>query len=82
MLVLTRKTNQSITLGNDIKISILSIDGDRVSVGIDAPRSVKIFRTELLEETRDVNLESVTVSVDAIKKLRVKETGAETEKKD
>ena len=60
MLVLTRKLNQSITLGDDIKITVLSVDGDRVSLGIDAPRSVRIFRSELLEATRDFNRESTS----------------------
>ncbi|MDL2288413.1 carbon storage regulator CsrA [Oscillospiraceae bacterium OttesenSCG-928-F05] len=70
MLVLTRKTGQSLTLGDDIKVTVLSVDGDRVSIGIDAPRAVRIFRTELLEETRSINRESLNVSLDSLKKFK------------
>ncbi len=60
MLVLTRKLNQSITLGENIRITVLSVEGDRVSLGIDAPRDVRIFRSELLEGTKETNQESLS----------------------
>jgi len=60
MLVLTRKANQSITLGDNIKLTVLSIENDRVSIGIDAPREIRVFRSELLEGTRSSNVESFT----------------------
>jgi len=47
MLVLTRKTNQSIMIGDDIEVSILSVAGDKVRIGIDAPRDVPVFRKEV-----------------------------------
>lgn len=47
MLVLTRKTNQSIMIGDDVEISILSVSGDKVRIGIAAPREVGIFRKEV-----------------------------------
>lgn len=47
MLVLTRKTNQSIMIGDDVEISILSVAGDKVRVGITAPRDVEVFRKEV-----------------------------------
>ena len=55
MLVLTRKTNQSICLGEDIRVTVLGVEGDRVSLGVEAPRSVRIFRSELLEGTKTIN---------------------------
>ena len=58
MLVLTRKLGQSITLGDDIQVTVLAVEGDRVSLGVEAPRSVRIFRSELLAETREVNREA------------------------
>ncbi len=50
MLVLTRKTNQCIMIGDDIEVSVLSIAGDKVRLGIRAPRSVPVFRDEVHRE--------------------------------
>jgi len=47
MLVLTRKGNQSIMIGDDIEVSVLAIMGEKVRIGIDAPRSVPVFRKEV-----------------------------------
>ena len=47
MLVLTRKPNQSIMIGDDVEISVLSVTGDKVRLGIEAPREVPVFRTEV-----------------------------------
>ena len=47
MLVLTRKTNQSIMIGDEIEVSILSVAGDKVRIGIDAPRDIAVFRKEV-----------------------------------
>ena len=49
MLVLTRKTNQSIMIGDEIEISVLSVAGDKVRIGIDAPRDIPVFRKEVYE---------------------------------
>ncbi len=48
MLVLTRKTNQTIMIGDEIEVSILSVSGDKVRIGIDAPRDVSVFRKEVI----------------------------------
>jgi carbon storage regulator len=50
MLVLTRKSNQSIMIGDDIEVSILSVMGDKVRIGIQAPQEVPVFRTEIYLE--------------------------------
>ena len=47
MLVLTRKSNQSIMIGDDIEVSVLSIMGEKVRVGIQAPRNIPVFRKEV-----------------------------------
>ncbi len=50
MLVLTRKTNQSIMIGDDIEVSVLAVMGEKVRIGIQAPRSVPVFRKEVYLE--------------------------------
>jgi carbon storage regulator len=50
MLVLTRKTNQSIMIGDDIEVSVLSVVGEKVRIGIQAPSNVPVFRTEIYLE--------------------------------
>ena len=67
MLVLTRKTNQSIMIGDDIEVSVLSVAGDKVRLGIDAPRDIAVFRKEVyvaIDEGSPPSDESETVTVD------------------
>ncbi|MHB1468110.1 MAG: carbon storage regulator CsrA [Solirubrobacteraceae bacterium] len=52
MLVLTRKSNQSIMIGDDVQVSVLSVVGDKVRIGIQAPEDVPVFRTEIYVEVR------------------------------
>lgn len=53
MLVLTRKSNQSIMIGDDIEITVLSIMGEKVRIGIQAPREVPVFRREVYLEIQE-----------------------------
>jgi carbon storage regulator len=53
VLVLTRKSNQSIMIGDDIEISVLAIMGEKVRIGIEAPRSVPVFRREVYVEIHE-----------------------------
>ena len=55
MLVLTRKSEESLVLGGEIRITVLGVSGDKVRLGIDAPRTVKILRGETVDQTRDAN---------------------------
>jgi carbon storage regulator len=50
MLVLTRKSNQSIMIGDDIEVSVLAIMGEKVRIGIQAPRTIPVFRKEVYLE--------------------------------
>jgi len=50
MLVLTRKSNQSIMIGDDIEVSVLSVMGEKVRIGISAPRDIPVFRNEVYLE--------------------------------
>src|SRR3954447_4791599 len=53
MLVLTRKSNQSIMIGDEIEVSVLAIMGEKVRIGIEAPRSIPVFRKEVYLEIRE-----------------------------
>lgn len=50
MLVLTRKSNQSIMIGDEIEVSVLSVAGEKVRIGIQAPREIPVFRKEVYLE--------------------------------
>jgi carbon storage regulator len=52
MLVLTRKSNQSIMIGDEIEISVLAIMGEKVRIGIQAPRNIPVFRKEVYLEIK------------------------------
>jgi carbon storage regulator len=47
MLVLTRRTRQSIMIGDEIELSVLSVSGEKVRIGIEAPQEVPVFRKEV-----------------------------------
>lgn len=57
MLVLTRKSNQSIMIGDDIEVSVLAIMGEKVRIGIQAPRDVPVFRKEVYLEIQQERTE-------------------------
>jgi carbon storage regulator len=56
MLVLTRKSNQSIMIGNDIEVSVLAVMGEKVRIGIQAPRDIPVFRKEVYLEIQEEQL--------------------------
>ncbi|SJZ44141.1 carbon storage regulator CsrA [Selenihalanaerobacter shriftii] len=63
MLVLTRKKDESIMLGDDIEITIVDVGGGQVQLGIDAPQDVEIYRKEIYEEIKAENKEAAAVKV-------------------
>jgi carbon storage regulator len=72
VLVLTRKINQSIMIGDDVEVSVLAVSGDKVRIGIAAPRDVPVFRKEVylsiqeerLDEKRAKELQSALENAD------------------
>lgn len=61
MLVLTREVDQDIVIGGDVRIRVLRVNGGRVRIGIDAPRSVRVTRGELLTNGATANGTDVDV---------------------
>ena len=55
MLILSRKINEKIMIGEDISVSIIEIRGDQVRLGVDAPREVKVYRQEVFDAIRAEN---------------------------
>jgi carbon storage regulator len=53
MLVLTRRTDESLNIGDSITITILAIDGDKVKLGINAPREITILRHEIFQAVQE-----------------------------
>ena len=70
MLVLTRKGNQSIMIGDDIEISVLEILGEKVRIGIQAPRSVPVFRKEIWVDIQKNREEEAAEVDEALNRLK------------
>ena len=64
MLALARKINQSIMIGSDIEITLLEIKGDQVKIGINAPKSVPIYRKEIYMQIQDDNKKASEGEID------------------
>ncbi len=72
MLVLTRKANQSIMIGDEIEVSVLAVMGEKVRIGIEAPRSIPVFRKEVWIEIQETgpgqdSRQSVDAELDRLK---------------
>ena len=70
MLVLTRKSDESINLGDDITITVVEIKGNSVRLGIKAPDKLKIYRKELYDRIKKENLQSSNLLMEQFTKIR------------
>ena len=66
MLVLTRKSNERIQIGDNIEIKVVSIDGDQVKLGISAPKSIDVHRYEIYEAIINENNQAANQQLDAL----------------
>lgn len=75
MLALARKVNESIIIGNDIEITILEIKGDQIKIGVNAPKSVPVYRKELYVQIQEENKKAgESIDVEALKGLFVNQS--------
>ena len=70
MLVLSRKKTESIMIGDHIEVKILAVEGDQVKLGIVAPKSVIVHRSEVFEAIQQQNREALNASADFLKQLK------------
>lgn len=73
MLVLTRRKGESIQIGKEIEVKIISVEGDQIKIGIDAPRSIDIYRQEVYRAIQEQNNEALNTNVDLMSLLKDKQ---------
>ncbi len=64
MLVLTRKTSQSIMIGDDVEVTVLAVSRDKIRLGISAPKEVPVFRKEVWLSMKDGTVEAADGEAD------------------
>lgn len=69
MLVLSRKLNQAIMIGDDVRIVVVSVDRDQVKLGIDAPRAIAVHRSEIYDEIQRQNREAAASQTEVISEV-------------
>ena len=69
MLVLGRRVGEGIMIGHDIKVTVLVVAGDKVRIGIDAPKDVQVHREEVYLEIQQANLQAASTSTEAVAEL-------------
>ncbi|MFJ8517784.1 carbon storage regulator CsrA [Lysinibacillus xylanilyticus] len=72
MLVLSRKKDESIMIGDQIEIKILAVEGEQIKIGIVAPKTVKVHRSEVFEAIQAQNREALSASSSFLEQLKKK----------
>jgi len=72
MLVLSRKKDESIMVGDHIEIKILAVEGEQIKLGIVAPKTVKVHRSEVFEAIQAQNKEALSTSPIFLEQLKKK----------
>ena len=70
MLVLSRKKGETIHIGNDIEVKILGVEGEQIKIGIVAPKTVKVHRSEVFEAIQAQNKAALNVNLDVLKQFK------------
>ena len=74
MLALTRKKGESVMIGNDVEVVVLSVQGEQVKLGFIAPKSITIHRKEIYQQIQEENrAASTTINLSALKQLNKRE---------
>ena len=70
MLVLARRANQSVMIGDDIEINVVEVKGEQVKLGFVAPRHVPVYRTEIYLEMKAANTEASKAAVEGLEAVK------------
>jgi carbon storage regulator len=70
MLILTRKQGESVAIGDDIKVTVVEIQGKQVKLGVKAPREISVHRQEVYEKIQEENVRAAQVSQEDLSRLQ------------
>ncbi|MCK1986494.1 carbon storage regulator CsrA [Lysinibacillus fusiformis] len=72
MLVLSRKKDESIMIGDQIEVKILAVEGEQIKIGIVAPKTVKVHRSEVFEAIQTQNREALSITSNILEQIKKK----------
>ncbi|QGH34052.1 carbon storage regulator CsrA [Gracilibacillus salitolerans] len=70
MLVLTRKINEAIQIGDDIEVKVIAVDGDQIKLGINAPKDVEVHRKEIYQAIQEENNQAANLSTNLLELIK------------
>lgn len=72
MLVLSRRANESVMIGEEIEVTIVAVEGDKVRLGIKAPKEIEVHRKEVYERIAKENIQAAQIPQGMLKELKKK----------